>query len=100
EQECREALLAYFLLWRDAGPEGWNEQTLDSAAETWLKEKIGLDVDFEVDDALAKLVRLKIVEQPSSGDRYTAASLEVALQRLDETWDNYFTYNVAEPAGS
>ena len=27
-------------------------------------------------------------------------ALETALQRLDETWDNYFAYNVAEPAGS
>ena len=45
------------------------------------KEKADLDVDFEVDDALAKLVRLRVVERPTP-DRYAAAPLETALQRL------------------
>jgi len=99
EQECREALLAYFLLWRESDSGGWDQETLDRAAENWLKEKADLDVDFEVDDALAKLVRLRVVEQPFP-ERYAAASLETALQRLDEAWDDYFAYNVAEPAES
>lgn len=99
EQECREALLAYFLLWRNSDPNGLDQDSLDRSAEAWLKDNAGLDVDFEVDDALAKLVRLKVVEQPTPG-RYIAAPIDLALQRLDETWDNYFAYNVAEPAGS
>jgi hypothetical protein len=96
EQECREALLAYFLLWRGAGSDGWDQATLDHAAETWLKEKFGLDVDFEVDDALAKLVHLRVVEQPSPG-AFAGAPINVALQRLDETWDGCFAYNLPEP---
>jgi len=99
EQECREALLAYFLLWRNAGESGWDQETLDRAAEGWLKEQMKLDVDFEVDDALAKLVRLQIVEQ-TTPNRFAAAPLEIALRRLDETWDNYFAYNVSESAAS
>jgi len=99
EQECREALLAYYLLWRNAGESGWDQETLDRAAEGWLKEQTKLDVDFEVDDALAKLVRLQIVDQPTP-KRFAAAPLEIALRRLDETWDNYFAYNVSEPAAS
>src|SRR5262249_18388509 len=33
EQECREALLAYYCLWRFAGPEGWTARTLDDYVE-------------------------------------------------------------------
>ncbi|MCG8583743.1 MAG: DUF3754 domain-containing protein, partial [Pirellulales bacterium] len=92
EQEFREAILAYFLLWQRAGNEGWTQQRLDGEAENLLATQLGRDVDFEVDDALAKLVRLKLVAtQP--GGRYTAIPIQEALRRLDEAWDGYFEYH-------
>ena len=91
EQECREAMLAYYYLWRYAGEQGWPMADLDDYVEMDLERLASIKVDFEVDDALAKLERLNLVTK--TGDRYLAVPLEQALEHLDSTWDNYFKYN-------
>jgi hypothetical protein len=91
EQECREALLAFYYLWRHAGSEGWRGADLDDYVEMDLERLANLKVDFEIDDALAKLERLKLVTK--AGDRYVAVPIEKALEALDYAWDNYFEYN-------
>jgi hypothetical protein len=58
EQEFREALIAYFLLWQEGGEEGWTKEQLDGRAESWLREVAGIEVDFEDEDSLNKLSRL------------------------------------------
>lgn len=92
EQEFREAVLAYALLRRRAGDGGWTEQELDEAAEEFLQEVLGFQVDFEVDDALEKLQRMSCAYQSEDG-RWHAAERETALSQLDETWDGFFTYH-------
>jgi Protein of unknown function (DUF3754) len=82
EQECREAILAYFFLWHHAGPEGWTLADLDARVEEYLRQRAGVEADFEVDDAVAKLERLDLVER--AGDRYRARRLECALRVLGE----------------
>lgn len=94
EQECREAFLGYFALWRCAPPEGWTSEQLDDFVEEYLERNAGLKVDFEVGDALAKLERMKILEQ--DGNRYRARPIAQALDMLDCTWDNYFKYSNPE----
>jgi hypothetical protein len=94
EQECRETILAYFYLWKYAPLEGWTSAQLDDYVEMELEGKLNLKVDFEIDDALAKLEKLNIVKK--TGDRYHAVSLEKALEMLDYRWDNYFKYNNPE----
>ncbi len=91
EQECREALLAYYCLWRHAGASGWRAKDLDDYVEMDLERLANLKVDFEIDDALAKLERLKLVTR--NGDRYVAVPIDKALEALDHAWDNYFMYN-------
>jgi hypothetical protein len=91
EQECREALLAYYCLWRYAPPDGWTQKDLDDYVEMDLERLANIKVDFEIDDAMAKLERLNLVNK--NGDRYTAVPIERALESLDYTWDNYFKYN-------
>ncbi|MBI2808523.1 MAG: DUF3754 domain-containing protein [Planctomycetes bacterium] len=91
EQECREALLAYYYLWRHAGAAGWDAASLDDYVEMDLERLANLKVDFEIDDALAKLERLKLVTK--NGERYVAVPIEKALEALDYAWDNYFRYN-------
>ncbi|MCA9121151.1 MAG: DUF3754 domain-containing protein [Planctomycetaceae bacterium] len=59
EQECREVILAYELLRREANQDGWSESELDTAAEAFLQGILGFQVDFEVADALDKLKRLR-----------------------------------------
>jgi hypothetical protein len=92
EQECREAILAWFLLWRRAGPDGWPADELDRAAEEFLRGQARLSVDFEVRDALAKLADLRIVEETSAG-RFRAVPLDAALQALDLAWDGLFAHS-------
>jgi hypothetical protein len=91
EQECREALLAYYYLWRHAGANGWLAKDLDDYVEMDLERLTNLKVDFEIEDAVAKLVRLKLVT--TNGDKYVAVPIEKALEALDYAWDNYFSYN-------
>lgn len=93
EQECRETILGYYYLWKYAPAEGWESGQLDDYVELELEAKLKMKVDFEVGDALAKLERFQIVTK--SGDRYRAAGIEKALERLDYRWDNYFKYNQA-----
>jgi hypothetical protein len=94
EQECREAMLAYYYLWRYAGERGWTARDLDDYVEMDLERLADLKVDFEIEDAMAKLEKLGIVEK--SGDRYRAVPLAQALETLDRTWDNYFKYHQPE----
>jgi hypothetical protein len=91
EQELRETVLGYAFLWRHAGEEGWTARELDDRIEDYLHERAGLDVDFEIADALEKLERFGVVQR--QGDRYRAVPLGRALELLDAAWDNVFTYH-------
>jgi hypothetical protein len=95
EQEAREAILAYYFLWRYASEQGWTGASLDDYVEMYLEGSTGLKVDFEIGDALAKLERMHVVRK--AGDRYRAVPIDKALEMLDWTWDNYFKYNNPEP---
>jgi hypothetical protein len=89
EQEFKEAVLAYqFLL---AGP--CDEATLDGRIEAWLKNRFGVDVDFEVDDGLAKLERFGLLAH--EGGRLSVVPVAEALRRLDRRWDDLFNYREA-----
>ena len=92
EQECREALLAYFTLWRNPRESGWALKELDRHVETFLKREADVDVNLEEQDALAKLRRLRMVEETGEG-RLRAVPIGQALEALDHAWDNHFAYN-------
>ncbi|HEX4149865.1 MAG TPA: TMEM143 family protein, partial [Pirellulales bacterium] len=94
EQENREAVLGYFFLWRQAGGRGNTAEGLDRQIELFLGEALGRPVDFEVEDALEKLLRMGLARQLPDG-RYVALPLAASLQALDHAWDNYFSYNAA-----
>ncbi len=65
EQECKEAFLAYYFLHTAPAPPTADE--LDGRIEAWLRDTFGVDLDFEVDDALAKLERLGLLSAMASG---------------------------------
>jgi hypothetical protein len=97
EQENREAVLGYYFLWRQADGRGSTAEVLDRQIEQFLGEALGRPIDFEVDDALAKLLRMGLVRQLADG-RYLALPLAASLAALDHAWDNYFSYNTAAAA--
>lgn len=99
EEEVKEAVLAYHFL-RTAG-RPLTADELDSRIESWFAEKWDAKFDFEVDDGVGKLRRMRLVSEDGTGDgqgRLSAVTLDEAKRRLDETWDNLFAYH--EPAGA
>ncbi len=88
EQEFKETVLGYFVLWREGD---MTEGELDRRCEALLYEKFGMETDFEVRDALAKLERDGLVTR--AGDKLHAQPLSEALERLDAKWDGFFRYH-------
>jgi hypothetical protein len=88
EQECKEAFLAYYFLLTTSDP--LDQSALDARIEEWLKQTFGVDIDFEVDDALAKLERLGLLKR--DGRRLSVLALDEALVLLDQRWDNFFLF--------
>jgi hypothetical protein len=82
EQEFRETLLAWWVLWRH-GREGWTSRQIDRAVERFLRRAVDLGVDFEVHDALDKLKRLRLVEHAGSG-AWKAVALSAAVELLQQ----------------
>jgi hypothetical protein len=88
EQECRESLLAYFLLWLRAPAEGMPRQALRDAVHTFLTQRAELHVEFEIDDALADLEKMGLLEKTATGFR--VQPLRPALELLENAWKTYF----------
>lgn len=89
EQDAKEAFLAYATLARVGAPMGKGE--LDMACETFLRERLHLEIDFEIGDALAKLERLGLVTR--EGESYRAIASADALTLLDAAWDGVFSFS-------
>jgi hypothetical protein len=90
EEEVKEAVLAYHFL-RSAG-RPLTAAELDRRIEDWFAQRWEAVFDFEVDDGVGKLRRLRLVDDDGQG-RLTAVTLDEAKRRLDEIWDNLFTYH-------
>jgi hypothetical protein len=92
DQEYKEAMLAYFFLWRHGGdPSAWNAADLDQRVETFIKDKTGISINFEIADALHKLARLGLARHDASG-RLQVTPLHQALVALDRRWDATFRF--------
>ena len=90
EQECKEALMAYYFLLTTK--KKMNQDQLDDNIEEWLDQDYDTKIDFEIDDALSKLKKLGLMNQDKDG-LLTVVSIDKALEKLDYIWDNYFEYN-------
>jgi hypothetical protein len=89
EQDAKEAILAYGMLRRAQKPLAKGE--IDNFAEAFLRERFGLQIDFEIQDALGKLERLGVVTR--EGDSYATLPPSEALARLDAAWDGVFNFS-------
>lgn len=88
EEECKEAIAAYWFLLTSGEP--LSPAEIDRGVEAWLRERAGIEADFEIHDATAKLERLGLTTR--SGDRLTAIPLAAARTVLDRAWDGYFDW--------
>lgn len=88
EEECNEAILAYYFLLTHKDP--MTSDDLDKNIENWFAEKFDFQIDFEIVDALGKLERFGIVT--SHNGQYSALSISAAQTELDARWDKLFHF--------
>jgi hypothetical protein len=86
EEENKEAMLAYYFLLTSEQP--LSRAELDRKIENWFTSKWHCAIDFEIDDALQKLLALGLVEDLNG--KLTAITIKAAMQKLDQRWDGYF----------
>ena len=107
EEDCKEALLAYTFLLKcsntfsenaasfgaarsknEITAGGMTLATLDSVIESYFLKNLDCALDFDVTDAISKLVDMELVEQ--NGDVFVARALNDAVKILDDYWDNIY----------
>ena len=107
EEECKEIILVYYHIL--TSQEKLNSEELDRKIEQWMKEKLGIYMDFDIQGPLNNLEKLrgKIVHEDNNEDEIkedpllsydqqgniNILSLEDSKMILDYVWDNAFQYN-------
>ncbi len=86
EEESKEAILAYYFLL--VSPGALTRTELDQRIEDWFDSSWNCQIDFEIDDALRKLLALGLVQE--SEYRLSVVNLQQGIGILDQRWDNYF----------
>jgi hypothetical protein len=86
EQECKQALLAYHFIRRAGAAPTAAEVAVH--IETWLSKYFGVNLDFEIDEALETLNRFGLVQR--EGERLFVPVLEAAIIQMHQVWDNFF----------
>lgn len=81
EQDVRQTLLAYYFLLRFAGAAGWTPDELDKAVESDLERRVGRPVEVDTNEALARLLRLKMIQRV--GERHVAFPLAQAIGAVE-----------------
>ncbi|MBX2859321.1 MAG: DUF3754 domain-containing protein [Cellvibrionaceae bacterium] len=79
EEELKEALLAFYFLQQK--PTAVSAKQLDTEIQTWFAQQWHCKLDFEVDDALNKLARLKLATQHANAN-WQALDLSQAVDTL------------------
>ena len=105
-EQCKELLLAYFLLYIERA-HNLTQERLDRRAEDWLANEFQVNVDFDIHEAVQKLVDKRLVvrqESVNSAVETTFPVLKVydlpsSLRRLDESWDDCFEDELTVSSG-
>jgi hypothetical protein len=82
DAEVKETFMAYSLLYLHGKP--MEMEALDTLVEDWFKARFDRIIDFEIDDAIAKLERLSLVVR--DGTTYRAVPLEKAVENCADNW--------------
>ena len=86
EEECKEAILAYYFLL--SSEQAISPEELDKKIEQWLTDKWQCKVDFEINDALNKLLALKLVDETEG--KFSVVDIQQGIKNLDQRWDDYY----------
>ena len=97
EEQCKEILLTYFLLFSAREP--ISETDLDRAAEAWLANEFEGQVDFKVAKALEEITAITSAAEQGTlitrldDNTFKVCDLISAKQQLDQIWDDAFPYS-------
>lgn len=86
EEESKEAILAYTFLCLYNGE--LQRHQLDKKIEHWLRSEWQCEMDFEIGDALEKLLHWQLITEQDGV--LSAVDPEEAFRKLDARWDAYF----------
>lgn len=108
EEECKEIILVFYHLLTSNEP--LNPAQLDNRIESWMDDKIGTKIDFDIKGPLHNLetIRGKIIKDGSQLANISdvplltidaqgnchVLSLDDALAVIDDVWDNAFRYSL------
>jgi hypothetical protein len=101
EEECKEAMLVYYhLIAHSSQP--MTAAQLDSVIESWMRERFGTVIDFDIQGPIQNLGRIQgrnragetvaLLTVDDSG-HLRVPSLDDALHILDDIWDTAYRYN-------
>lgn len=96
DEECKEAILAYYFLLTNPDKR-YDRKTLDEDVEAYIGQRYSVEVDFEVDDGVRKLLEDGLAEEVDGVLR--PMPLAAACERLDRMWDEFFLYANEAPHG-
>jgi hypothetical protein len=93
-EQCKELLLAYFLLYVERDRD-FTQAELDRRAEQWLADEFGTTVDFDVSAAVQTLnekdlVACKLRPAAANDEVLKVYDLPSSLRRLDDAWEESF----------
>lgn len=87
EEDVKEEMLLYTVLAKAEATRN-DLPAIDLAIEQYLARTFGIKVDFDLEDALDRLVRDGIVTETEDGRLITLSPAEAALH-IDEKWDKF-----------
>jgi hypothetical protein len=85
DEDIKEEMLLYTAIANERFKAG-DLEAIDRGIEDYLAKTFGIDVDFDVSDALARLKQEGIVTELADGTLHTLPPAEAALH-IDKLWD-------------
>jgi hypothetical protein len=86
DQETKEAMLAYHFV--RTAPTPPTAAELARRVEAWLSKTFGINLDFEITNALATLERFGLLRREEG--RLFVSPLDGAIAQLHRVWENFF----------
>jgi hypothetical protein len=90
EEDVKEEMLLYSVLAKEKSTRA-DLPSIDLAIESYLTRTFGIKVDFEIDDALDRLIRDGIVIEKADGTFVTLPPAQAA-KHIDEKWDLFLDH--------
>lgn len=90
EEDIKEEMLLYSVLAKEKANRA-DLPAIDAAIEQYLRRTFGVNVDFDLEDALDRLVRDGIVTEDADGTLHTLAPADAA-KHVDDKWDLFLDH--------